>query len=252
MIKPTEYNTSLPSWLADNINKRCPYCGAHIVDNELLTQRYCINQKCYGHMSRKMDILAKRFNIKGFGPASALSYCNLFKPENHLEILRSWFPNEKPLVELWEAGDMSMIYGYGPGEWKNMALGFKSFNDMIDNGTDITPTIYANRAYLNYCEGFFRIKEPFSRRIINVMITGSVTGFSNREQYIQSVNKTFGKYIQTIQVGKRASGVSFLISEQGVVGSSKTEVALRNGIPIITPIEYVKYLGNLLSERSSL
>lgn len=253
--KLTEYNTDLPDWLLRNINKVCPYCGANICDsgpfdnygNMTYTQRFCINPKCPGHMSHKIDILAKRFNIKNFGPETALSLCRLNHYDNHLEALKFWFPEEKPYVHLWEVADMAMLYGYS-GSWRDMLLGCKDFEEFFATKTNLPPVISANKDYLIYCQSFFRIKPPLSVNVINVMMTGSINGYSNRAQFIAAINETFGKYVQVIDVGKRVRGVSFLIKEEGTVDHSKSALAMSSGIPIVTPITFLQYVANKVKE----
>lgn len=254
-MRLTECNTEMPAWLYDNINKRCPHCGAHICDDGpvvngvmQLTQRYCINPRCPGHMAHKMDILAKRFGVKGFGPETALSLCKVNKYQNHLEILKKWFPDSKPKVHLWEVGDLAMIYGFG-GSWKELVLGYSSFEEFFKTATMIPEAIRCNEEYLLYCEQFFEVKPPLSKNVVNIMMTGSINGFSNRAQFVEAVNLTFGKYVQVIDVGKRVRGVSYLVKEQGTVDHSKSDLANANGIPIVTPIEFLTKIGEMVTYK---
>lgn len=247
-MRLTEFNTELPSWLYNNISKRCEYCGAHIADDGPYTQRYCINPRCYGHMMQRIDKLAKRFQINGFGPKAALSYCRSHGTQNHLEILKDWFPDSKPSVYLWEVGELAMIYSLGPNEWKTIALGYSSFNDMFTQNVNLPALVQANRDYLLYCETFFSVKAPLARRVVNVMITGSVSGFSNRDMFIEGVNMTFGKFIQTVNVGKRKTNVDYLITEPGTQDNSKYRDAIKYGIPIVSPTEYLYILKGMLNE----
>lgn len=255
-MRLTVNNTSMPKWLFDNINKYCPHCGAHLCDDGptddngimLLTQRYCINPRCPGHMAHKMNILAKRFNVKNFGPETALSLCKMNNYQNHLEILKKWFPNEKPKVHLWEVGEMAMIYGYAGG-WKEIVLGRKSFQDYFDNTPMIPSAIHVNKEYLMYCEKFFDVKPPLSKNVINIMMTGSIQGFTNRAMFVEAVNTTFGKYVQVVDVGKRVRGVSYLVKETGTVDHSKSDLARANGIPIVTPTEFLVKIAEIVTYK---
>lgn len=249
----TAYNTDMPAWLFDNINKMCPHCGAHLMDDGpvvngvlQLTQRYCINPHCPGHLAHRMDILAKRFGVKGFGPETALSLCKAYKYKNHLEILKKWFPDSKPKVHLWEVGDMSMIYGFS-GSWKELVMGYHSFEEFFRMAMMIPPAIQYNKDYLFYCEKFFDIKEPLSKNVINIMMTGSISGFSNRSQFVEAINMTFGKYVQVIDVGKRIRNVSYLVKEEGTVDHSKSDLARAHDIPIVTPMEFLTKIGEIVT-----
>lgn len=254
-MEMTSANPFIPEWLRSNINTECPYCGGPIVDDGpignngvmLLTQRFCANSLCPGHMAHKIDILAKKFGVKGFGPETALSLCKSYKFRNHLEVLKIWFPDKKPLVHLWEVGDMAMLYGYS-GSWRDLLLGYKDFTDFFENSTEIPPLIQANKNYLLYCQSYFDLKKPLSKNVIYVMMTGSIQGYSNRAKFIAAINDTFGSYVQVIDVGKRARNVHFLIKEEGSVDHSKSDLAMRNGIQIITPKDFLKVIASIVKE----
>jgi hypothetical protein len=242
----TEYNKSIPDWLYENINKQCPYCGAHIADDGpdgnngqlLLTQRYCINPSCPGHLQHRIDILAKRFNVKGFGPETGLSFAKSYHYKNHLQILQVWFPDYKPKIHLWEVGDLSMIYGLS-GTWKEYTMGYRSFQEMFDNADYLPRIIRANKNYLFYCETFFDIKAPLSKDVVNIMISGSIDNFSNRKQFVETMNDTFGKWVQIIDVKKRISDVACLVKEPYSSDHEKTSLAESNGIPILSSREFI-------------
>ena len=97
------------------------------------------------------------------------------------------------------------------------------------------------------CESYFAIKPALSSRIMRVMGTGSFHGFSNRDEFFNKVNAAYGNMIQVIQTGKRKTGVSYLIKEHDAVDHSKSQIAREEGIPIVTPKEFVDILDRLCS-----
>lgn len=237
-------NKEMPRWLYDNINHTCPYCSFSLVDdgpNGQYTQRWCSNPACPGHLSNRMVILAKRLGVKGVGFHTALTFVQQHHLNNHLQILPIWFPSFKPTVDLWEVGDLAMVYGFS-GSWKELTLGKSSFQDFFETASDIPTILMQNRNYLLYCEGFFNVKPALSAKVVYIMMTGSIQGYSNRGDFIRALNSYYGSYIQVIDVGKRVRGVSFLIKEDYTVDHSKSDLARRNNIPIVTPRQFVAYI----------
>ena len=80
------------------------------------------------------------------------------------------------------------------------------------------------------------------------MITGSVRGFSNRNHFVDYLNDKYGKYVQTIQVGKRLSNVDYLIMDSpDSVVHPKYETAMRAGIPILSSEEYTQKIESFVA-----
>ena len=108
-------------WLEEHINKNCPYCGAPIVNNQLLTDRFCSNEKCPEHMAQKIVVLAKRLDVKNFGIASAREAVRLYKFQLHTQIIPYWF-KEKPSLYLHEVGEICLIKGHQK-KWRQYCEG---------------------------------------------------------------------------------------------------------------------------------
>lgn len=245
------YNTDIPDWAKSAMMMKCRYCNSYIIDNgnesadHEITVRRCANPKCPGHMSYKIAYLAKYFEIKGVGPATALQLIQTYKLENHLEIIPIWFTKSKPTVRLSTIADLACIEGYGETKANRDLNCYASFKQYFEHCRNIDPTLWYNRETLYAAEKCFEIAPPLSRSKIYVMMTGSFNGFENRKDYLNELNDAFGQIIQVIDVGRRKTGVNYLIKEKGAPDRSKTALAIEAGIPIVTPKEFFDIIDGL-------
>lgn len=244
-MKISMYRTDLPDWVKNNMQMTCSYCNSFLCDNSdtgVTTARWCSNPKCPGHMAHKMKFVSDFFHVKNFGPQTALSYIRQHKCDNHLEILKEWFKEEKPLVSLSDIAVLACIEGYGETQARNNLNAFSSFTTYFANVTSPNDILVKNKEYLLKCESYFNVKAPLSVNKMLVMGTGSFHGFNNRDEYFAQLNDAFGQFIQIIQTGKRKTGVSYLIKEKDAVDHSKSQIAREQGIPVLTPAEFFDLL----------
>lgn len=246
----TLYRKDLPDWAMEAIKTLCPYCGSFIADNGdtgVTTARWCVNDKCPGHMKYKMKAVADYLHVKNFGPETALSYITKNKCNNHLEILNEWYPEEKPLVPLSDVAVLACIEGYGETQAKQELNSYGSFTAYFNDLLRVNPLLRPHLEYLLECEKFFNIKQPMSSRRMLVMGTGSFHNYDNRDEFFSLINDAFGQVIQVIQTGKRKTGVSYLIKENDAVDHSKSQLAKECGIPIVTPAEFFAIMQSMCS-----
>lgn len=244
------YRTDLPDWVKTNMQMTCKYCGSFILDNSdtgVTTARKCANPVCPGHMKYKMAFVAKYFGVKNFGEETAYSYIKGNNCTCHLDILKKWFPDDKPLVSLSEVAVLACIEGYSETQARQELNKYGSFETYFQNLANVNPILRSNYEYLLKCQSYFAIKPALSSRVMRVMGTGSFHGFNNRDEFFQQVNSAYGSMIQVIQTGKRKTGVSYLIKEKDAVDHSKSQIAMEEGIPIVTPKEFVDILDKLCS-----
>lgn len=223
----------IPEWLRVQLNEKCPYCGAPIVNNDVLTDRYCSNPQCPEHMAYKMDALAKRLGIKNFGPATARAIIERNHFTMHTQILPIWFSNEKPSFYLHEIGEICFIKGYQK-KWRDICRGHSSMAEVCMSPFT-HPAIKRNMVLLCCTEAMCTVKPRLQGTPVNVMLTGSFQGYSARGDFIAEMNALYGEYIQLIDVGKRKTGVRFLIKEEWTTDHEKSAIARECGIEIITP-----------------
>ena len=242
----TKDDYQLPQWVRDNIMMKCKYCGADIASNHdtgVLTERWCTNPYCPGHMSYKMDYIGKYYDVKGFGPKLALEWIQNHNAKSHLEILPQWFPNEKPTEALARIVDLCCIKEFGMTQGEPVLNKYASFEEFFaSDESKFFPVLIQAHDFLCDSQKYFNVKRPLLGKVVNIMITGSVEGFTNREDYVDYLNEKFGDKIHVIQVGRRKSNVAALIQDPGAVSHSKTKVAKEAGIPILTSRQFIEVL----------
>ncbi len=237
----TKYNYSLPEWVRENIMMECPYCGAPLFDNSdtgTITYRWCQNMYCPGHMSHKVEALAKHFSMEGFGIKSALSWCRSHRGSIHLDILKDWF-SDKPLVSLSTVAKLAFIRGYGETSAVTTLDSYASFEDYFTTAESPDPSLLSNKDYLLKCESYFRILQPMSKLQLIVMGTGAFNGYRNRSDFFDEINAAYGQAVHVIETsGPRKTGVACLIKESNAPDRSKSRIAAERGIPVLTPRQF--------------
>lgn len=222
----------IPEWLQERINHACPYCGTELFNNDLLTDRYCPNPKCPEHMAQKVALLAKRFGVKGFGIASAREVVRIHKFVYHTQFIPYWF-KEKPALFLHEIGEICMIKGHQK-KWREYCEGHDSMREVIRSPR--TPASVRKHGVLLICtEAYCKVKPRLLGQKVHVMMSGSFDKYRARSEFIADMNSKFGDVIQLIDVGKRKTGVDFLVKEPHATDHEKSAIALSCGIPIISP-----------------
>ena len=84
------------------------------------------------------------------------------------------------------------------------------------------------------------------------MITGTPSGFSSKENFIDTINHICrGRIVIIHQKTKRQSGVDFLIREKGSTTRGKVEAAIKGGIPIVTSEEFITLLTEYLKKQNA-
>jgi len=223
----------IPDWLSPHIASTCE-CGHLIIDNATLTQRYCSNPICPKHMEQRIVKLAKDLNVKNVGAAYARNAIRTYNIYSPAMCIPMWF-KEKPQRYLWEIGVLANLTGIDR-EWQELACDCSTFDEVVakPKGQFLLPHL----SYLKHFASFFEVKRPLASKCVNVMLTGSIDGFSNRQEFLRLLNEKYGNIVRTVDVGKRKSNVAYLIKEAHTSDHSKTALAQRAGIPIVTPGEY--------------
>lgn len=253
-VKPTALNNDIPQWLKPHMKLYCE-CGNPIVDDGpvdyrgvmKLTQRKCADPLCPYHMAEKMNLLAKRLDIKGIGSATCLDIIKQYNIKNHLEVLKMWF-TEKLKVDLYEVGEMSYIYGID-SKWKELLAGYTSFEEFFENAYNIPEIVLNNKELLIHNQKYFNIKnKPMTRSVIRVMITGSIKGFSSRGEFLDTLNKHYEGKFRIEDNKKTVRGTLCLIKEPESVDYTKSDIAIKNGIPIVSSADFMKLLEEVVED----
>lgn len=253
MIKTVD-NTNIPEWLRSNMQWLCK-CGYEIVDDGpvgadgvmKLTQRWCSNPNCPYHMAEKVVMLARRFGIDGIGPATAREMIRIYKFKSHLDALRFWFA-EKPSVYLYEVAEMAYIYGTD-SKWKEWLGGYTSIDEYVRKVRFPEEEVLMNREYIEQCCAYFNVKgEALNSIVLKVMITGSIDGFSSRQEFLSAVNNHYKDHFRIEDNKKTVRDTICLIREPYTADHSKSDIAIRNGIPILNSKEFIAMLDSIIEE----
>lgn len=247
----TGLNDDIPEWLKPHMQILCKCGGVMADDGPLdyrgvmkLTQRFCLNPRCPYHMAEKVQMLAKYFNIGGVGPETALDLIRSYKFKSHLDALKIWFA-DKPSVYLYEVGELSYIYGI-KSKWKDMLAGYTSFEQYFTTARNIPEVALSNAKYLVECEQYFNVKqEKLSTNVLKVMITGSLHGFTSRQEFIELVNNEYKDYFRIEDNKKTVRDTYCLIKEPESVDYSKTAIAVNNNIPVMSSKQFLLMLKAL-------
>ena len=249
MMKIKDIGVYIPSWLVGEIPEVCPYCGADLVcnlDTGVFTSMWCSNPNCRGHMAYKIEYLAKYYKIDGVGPATAREAIDIYGLKSHLDILEYWFPSKPPCESLSRIVDLACIRGIGLAKMRSTVDAYPSFEAFFAS-VDGQPFIEL-RDQLIEAEKHFTVKPPMSRNVLNIMLTGSIHGFSSRTAFLDYLNDKYGQLINIIDVKKRKTNVHFLVKEDDAVDHAKSRIAQEAGIPIVTPKVLIQNLDRVYNQ----
>lgn len=241
--------------LAKDILKECPYDGAPILRNLELTVTKCMHPECRGHMKFRADDMLKYLGVKGIGPETCLTYIKSKGLSNHFQIIPLVFGDNKPSLHLWEVAMFCYVPGISTG-WEEVLAGYGNFREFFINSPQAN--YYSPyRSKLEEAEKYFHIKLPLARRKIDVMITGSINGFSPRDAFIDACNAIVGSLIRIKKSGQKQSA-NYLICEYkenllmsleaGLPVTGKAEAAWKGGAKIVTSAEFLSDLHLLVRE----
>jgi len=241
----SQNDTMLPDWVKEHMMMTCPHCGSPIASNHdtgVLTERWCSNEECPGHMAYRIVYLAQYYNMEGWGPATALKWIKLHKPYSHLEILKEWFKT-KPTEPLSRIADLACVKDFGLAQAQAVLDQFASFKEFFDSEiSEDYPVLCDNAGNLLIAQSYFEVKKPMLGQNVYVMATGSIHGFTNRDAFFEHLNELIGDIIHVVQVGARKTNVSCLIKEEDAVDHKKSRIAKEAGIPILTSQQFTNMI----------
>lgn len=227
-------------WLKPYLNENCPYCHSPIINNENLTDRYCSNPACPGHMSYKISALATRFGAKGIGPATALAMIEAVKLPYHVNYIRAFLP-APPKLYLWQVGEIAMIKGH-QNRWKEYADGCDTMEEVC-NKASVPKVIKEHKRLLLAAERECIVLPRLKGLKINIMMSGSFDGYSARRDWLAAMNAKYGDAFELVDVGVRKLDVQYLVKESWATDHSKSAIARDYSIPIVTPAQMEEILS---------
>ena len=243
-IKHTE-DTNLPEYLRKNLNAMCSYCGTekenYYNDEGRCTNRRCPNKQCPGTLGRKIAEMCDILKWEGVGEGTGRRLVHEHKLTSHFEAIPLLVKSDtKPKISLSTLFRLTFIEGIDR-RWEETCKEYKSVSDMLSRYKGrYYEQMMQNKDELLYGEKFFTIETPVAKTfkpIIsgNVMISGSIKGFNERNSFISALNLAGDGLIELSVVGKRKTDVMALIQEADSPNQGKAACAIENGIPIMTP-----------------
>lgn len=261
MGKYVKYSeVKFPDWLHSNILSHCE-CGEELDyyfnDSNECTRVICSNKECPYNNGAKISTMCTILNVKGVGYATGVKYCKEYKLKNHFEFIPVYF-QEKPNINLKTLFRLAFIYGYD-SKLESIIADYKNVEDFFENYNGFDKSIFDEyEELLKYGYTVFNVEIPYDVQydaIITgkVNITGELSGYSNREDFVLSLNKLFkGKVRITLATSARKTGLIACITEDASTGTRKIKEAREGGIPIMKPEQFLEYIITKLDEKGEL
>ena len=248
----------LPEWLAGSLNAECTYCGTEKENfyNERgeCTGRRCPNPECPGTVAHRIADMCEFLCVRGIKEGRGLQMVKEHGLKNHYQAL-PYILKAKP--EMYLAGFMRISFIRGiDTAWDKLCGRSNSLDELYRNvGADVRGVLDGYMEILREGIEYVNIvpqPEPEFKAVLsgNVMITGTIPGWQNRDDYVYAFNQATRGLTDFRVVGKRKTDVLCLIKQVDAPSTGKTECALENGIPIKTPEEFDTWVRSKLLEYS--
>lgn len=242
----------IPLRLKGHMLENCETCGYPIVMNEEMTYRRCLDHYCRGHVAQKADRMFKYLKVPGIGVATATRGLAVNKLKSHLDLIPIYL-DYKPSVHLFEIAIMAQIDGERESLEEELK-GYTSFEDYFKSG-HVTEGLYGFKNDLIRAQNYFKIKPPLPDYKIEVMITGSLDGYS-KDTFVNMCNTLLEGKMYISQVGLKNSAYA-CITEDKTSSNRKAQLArgeLRPGIkiPMYTSKEFLQIVALLALPQEEL
>ena len=248
----------IPTWLKESFPKKCPYCGSlyhvGVSPNGLrVTKHYCPNTKCPMTIANKMAYCFEILGVTGIKAGKSLKVVKDFNIDNHFDGVTKVLTS-KPKVDLPTFMRMCCIPGIDSG-WNLICEKKTSINEVFEDVRVKDKFSDTFKQFILDKSSYFDIVYPEKQEYepvlsLTVMMTGDIMGYSNREDFVTMLNYIFkGRLDLRYSKNKRKTGIDFLIKEESSPVTGKVNVAIENGIPIITPKDFMYYVGEQIKRR---
>lgn len=254
-IRQSEDN-KIPAWLKENLKLYCE-CGTekenYYNERGECTGRRCPNKQCPYTLAQKIADMCNILKVNGIKEGRGMQMINDYKLKSHFEAIPIIF-KERPTISLYQLLRISFIRGVDT-QWDNICDCSSSIDELLKsyNGK-YKYLLTENYDELKYGETFFHILKPERKTCNtlirgNVMISGNIRGFENRDDFIDAINYVSKGLVDIRVKGKRKTEVMCLIQEKDEPNRGKAQCALENGIPIMTPDEFKDYITCMLKQK---
>lgn len=208
----------------------CPECGSEIEFTESLKQIYCGNSRCKAKIAARLEYMAKKMGVDGWGESTCLNVVKRFGLISPYQVfiipnnkscdgvssfnskLRDMLNSEKRKAQLWEV----VMYGGIPSIETTAYKIFNGYTSIAEVYEDIERYqvsfiadklglknsdggVLACRIYnilmeykeeLEFAETCFEI-ESITGDIYEIAITGGVDGYKSKGDFIDYINNKF-------------------------------------------------------------
>lgn len=246
----------LPSWLRDNLRSTCK-CGGDMEnyynDAEQITNRRCSNKHCPYMLAQRIVTACDIFKVDGIGPERAFDLVRTHNLRSVYEALPHIIPRE---IEVPLA--LYLRLAFIPGFATKWGLVTESCSTLDDCYTQYNGPLrdvldeYKEELYAGL--EFVKIKPKEQKEFkciyrCTVMLSGTVRGYHDRNQFIAALNLASKGLVEiSVSESKRKTGITALIQEADSPNRGKAECALENGIPIMTPQEFREFIAKKIQD----
>lgn len=246
----------IPLWLKQNLDSHCK-CGTekenYYNERGECTGRRCPNKQCPYTLAQRIADMCQILKVDGIKEGKGMQIVRDYALKSHFEAVPIIF-KEKPTISLYQLLRISFIRGVDT-QWDNICDCNSSIDELIQNYNGKHKyLLIENYQELKYGESFFYILKPEKKKCEtlisgNVMISGNIRGFENRDDFIHAINYVSKGLVDIKVKGKRKTNIMCLIQEKDEPNRGKAECALEYGIPIMTPEEFKNYIIKELKKR---
>ena len=248
--------------LSADIKMFCDDDGYPILRNTELTFAKCMKPDCRLHAMYRADSLLKYLgHHKGVGPKGCLNLMKVYGLQDQFEVMEKVYSisktlgENKPRLHLWEVAMFTYIPGFSK-DLEEILAGCLNFTEYFNSEYPLK-VLSLYRHKLLKAEKYFDIKMPLSRDSITVMITGSIRGYKKRDYFVDHMNELAGSIVRVVLRGPKQSAdylitddkYGILMSVQNGSMNGKTEAAIKGGVKIVTPVEFMTQFAELISQR---
>lgn len=260
-IMKLEECSIIPDWLVGSLDRKCPYCGSEyevsLSPNGMrVTNHYCPNEECYGTIAMKMVFMWDILGVSGIKEGKSLELCKVKRLTNHVQAI-PFVLDVKPKISLANFLRINCVKGIDSA-WGSVCKNKNSLEEVLSSSfvkeNVSSEDIQSIRDNEKYVEIFYPLKDKYDPVLrITVMITGNIPVFSDREMLIVALNQKYkGLLDLRYSKSKRSTGIYALIKEESSAVTGKCQVAVANGIPIMTVSEFLLNIDKVIKERSGV
>jgi hypothetical protein len=237
----------IPFEIATHLNWRCQ-CGWSYVIDKQRTHRKCSNPVCPYHLAERAVEIYHRFNYKGIGAATCLSYLKAFQLDSQFDLLDAkLYENDSSAagrmmhsyamqprnVYLHEIVEMASIPGIQTKASEYFS-GYKSFEEYFRINTYLAEY----KDMLISAQKYFKVS-GVSQTSIVVRATGRINGYPRRQLFFDNVNQLFGGKVFVDYKESWTNQCQALVCDNQMEMTPKLTKALNLGIPVYTSKDFL-------------